>query len=285
MQRITSTRFVSELLKAALLAFLIVAIGQGIWVVVLTLNLKSTPSIPWLILAEGSVLILFWRYAGGWGWPAKTSQRRNVYRRANPVSGNVLFLALIAGILSVVALAGLWIVLYRLIQTNPNPLPDLSAYPPVMVVPAVILASLVSPLFEEVACRGYCQVGLEKVSRHRTAVLLSSIIFAAIHFTQGLEPSKLVFYFLVGVMLGTIALLTNSILPGLIVHAIGDATFFIFIWPHDRDRLLIASTGADRAFWLSLGQMAFFSVLALLAFYRLYRATRNTTMQNRPAAS
>jgi hypothetical protein len=33
----------------------------------------------------------------------------------------------------------------------------------------------------------------------------------------------------------------------------GDHTFFAFVWPHDRDRPLVAATGADLWFWVAVG--------------------------------
>jgi len=64
-----------------------------------------------------------------------------------------------AGILSVVALAGYWIVLFRLVKMPPNALPDVSSYPRMTVALMILMGSLVAPFMEEAGFRGYFQVG------------------------------------------------------------------------------------------------------------------------------
>jgi hypothetical protein len=43
--------------------------------------------------------------------------------------------------------------------------------------------------------------------------------------------ARMVFFFLVGLVFSTTALLTKSILPGLPVHALGLLVFFVGMWP------------------------------------------------------
>ena len=107
-----------------------------------------------------------------------------------------------------------------------------------------------------------------------SAVILSSLVFALAHVTQGFSPPKLVVYFLVGVTFGVIAYLNNSILPVIPVHITGDLIFFIFVWPHDATRNLVWQTGADAWFWVHIAQTVGFAALSLLAFQRLRRLTR-----------
>ena len=86
MQQGSTHRFPLVLLKAAAVAFLIEAIGEGLWGVFLALNLRSTPTVPLAIVPEVLVLYLLWRYSGGWGPPTRTAAVRRIYRRANPVA-------------------------------------------------------------------------------------------------------------------------------------------------------------------------------------------------------
>jgi membrane protease YdiL (CAAX protease family) len=274
MQKVTLPRLALVVVKAAVIALVIEIIGDTLWGVLAEINFASTPNLPWAVLPSALILYLLWRYTGGWGWPARTADSRRTYRRANRVSVNVYLKALLAGGLSIVALGGWWVVLYRLIPTQPNLVPDLSPYPLTTTIPFLIIAIIAAPLTEEIAFRGYAQGMLERVSKPATAVLISSILFALAHLTQGPYVSKLLVYFLVGAMLGTIAILTNSILPGMIVHSLGDLTFFVLIWPNDASRTLISVTGPDTSFWISLAQAVVFSVLATLAFLYLRNATR-----------
>lgn len=85
---------------------------------------------------------------------------------------------------------------------------------------------------------------------------------------------RLVFYFLTSITFGTMALVTNSILPGLVVHIIGDLTFFTLVWPHDPIRPLVGETGADAWLWLRVVQAIVFTALAVLAFVQLARVAR-----------
>src|SRR5205085_10012989 len=115
-----------------------------------------------------------------------------------------------------------------------------SAYPRLTVILGLIMGSLVSPLTEEAAFRGYCQVMLERRFRGATAIAISSVFFALWHGpTQGFVWPKLLFYFLVGVTFGVAAYLTRSILPAIPVHIMGDLTFFFLVWPYDATRPLV----------------------------------------------
>ena len=70
--------------------------------------------------------------------------------------------ALAAGGLSIVALVGYWIVLFRLVKVQGNVLPDFSIYPPLTVALVLVMASLVGALAEEAGFRGYFQGTLER---------------------------------------------------------------------------------------------------------------------------
>jgi Type II CAAX prenyl endopeptidase Rce1-like len=103
-------------------------------------------------------------------------------------------------------------------------------------------------------------------------VMLSSIVFALAHLSQGLPWAKLLIYFLVGLTFGAMAWLNNSILPVIPVHIAGDLSFFLWIWPNDVGRKLVWQSGADGWFWLHLAQVFVCTALSLLAFWRLHRA-------------
>ncbi len=93
----------------------------------------------------------------------------------------------------------------------------------------------------------------------------------------------MLFYLLVDVMFGTVAYLTNSILPSVAIHAVGLVVFFSLIWPNDPTRQPIQSSGADAWFWIHVAQTIVFGVLATLAFNQLARVT--TLAHADPASS
>jgi hypothetical protein len=84
----------------------------------------------------------------------------------------------------------------------------------------------------------------------------------------------MLFYLLVDVMFGTTAYLTSSILPSLVIHAVGLVVFFSLIWPNDPTRGLAEGSGADPWFWIHVAQTIIFGVLAILGFNQLARVTK-----------
>ncbi len=255
-----------------LLAFAITVLAGGIWSALLVANLRSTPAVPWSVPAMALLLWLAWSYLGGRGWPRSTSEARRRYLRANRTPGWAYLWAWIAGGLSVVALAGYWIVLFRLVKMPPNAFSDVSSYPRITVALMILMGSVVAPLMEEAGFRGYFQVALEREFRGSVAVAISSAVFALAHGpTQGFLWPKLLFYFLVGVAFGATAYFTNSILPAIPVHVAGLMIFFISIWPHDAARRLVWDSGTDPWFWIHAAQAIAFTVLAVWAFQRLAR--------------
>jgi membrane protease YdiL (CAAX protease family) len=260
-------------LAATAVCFLILFFGQGVWSILLVLNFTRNPNAwPWSVVAMAAVLWLMWQYLGGHWWPRNTSETRRRCLRANPVSPRLLARSFAAGIMAVVALAGLWIVLFQLVRTPANALADASKYPLLTVVLVTIMSSLVSPIVEEIAFRGYLQGTLERTSPAITAVFVSSLLFMLAHVNHGWYWTKLTVYFLAGVFFGVIAWLTDSILGSLPVHIVGDLTFFLLIWPRDSGRVLVSEGGADRWFWIHVAQAVIFSIAAAIAFLRLARS-------------
>jgi membrane protease YdiL (CAAX protease family) len=260
-----------------LLALAITILAGGIWSALLVTNLRSSPAVPWSVPAMALLLWLAWNYLGGSGWPRSTSEARHRYLRANRKSGQTYLWALVAGVLSVVALAGTWIVLFRLVKMPPNALSDVSSYPRITVALMILMGSLVSPLMEEAGFRGYFQVALEREVRAPLAVVISSVVFALAHGpTQGFLWPKLLFYFLVGIAFGATAYVTNSTLPAIPVHFVGLLVFFTLIWPRDTARRLVLQSGTDNWFWIHAAQAIVFTVLAVWAFRRLVKVSSRT---------
>jgi membrane protease YdiL (CAAX protease family) len=171
---------------SAFLGFVILVFGAGVWTALVTAHLTITPAIPWAVSLMALVLWLMWKYLGGSWWPHSTSEARRRYLRANRVPGPVFAWSVLAGLLAVAALAGLWIVAFQLVKMPGNALPDFSKYPLLTVTLMILMGSLAAPLTEEPAFRGYCQVIQEREFRGPIAILISSILFALAHGpTQG----------------------------------------------------------------------------------------------------
>jgi membrane protease YdiL (CAAX protease family) len=159
-ERSFATRVLS-IIGFALLAFAIAILAGGVWSALLVTNLRSNPTVPWSVPVMALLLWLMWSYLGGKGWPQSTSNARRRYLRANRRSARTYLWSFAAGGLSVVALSGYWIVLFRLVKMPPNALPDMSSYPRMTVALMILMGSSVAPFMEEAGFRGYFQVALE----------------------------------------------------------------------------------------------------------------------------
>jgi membrane protease YdiL (CAAX protease family) len=264
-----------RIIGLGILALVIALFPGGVWTALLITNLRLSPNIPWAVVAMGLFLWALWRYLGGWGPPGANSERRRRLLRARAVPSPVFGLAVLAGLLSIVALAGFWIVLLQLVKVPLHTLPDFSQYPFLTVVAVIVMACVVSSLPEEAGFRGYFRSFLEQRLPAAGAIMLSSLVLAPGHCaTQGFVWPVVLFYFLVDSMLGTIAFLTKSILPSVVVHFIGLLIFFTLVWPQDGTRPFVRDGGPGSWFWVHLAQFMVCGGLALLSFRRLTRLTR-----------
>jgi uncharacterized protein len=91
----------------------------------------------------------------------------------------------------------------------------------VLVVSVVAAAGLV----EEMLFRGFLQGSLERSGGPVKAVLVSALVFSALH----LNPWWAVQIFLLGVCLGFLAWRYGSIWPGVVIHAVNNAVSLAFM--------------------------------------------------------
>ena len=262
--------------SGAMAVLLATSVG-GVWTVLLASNMATSPAIPWAVAVMALLLWVMWQYLGGRWWPRSTSQARRRYLRAKPLPGQVFAWALVAGLLSIVALVGYWIVMFQLVKIPARVLPSFSGYPLLTVILVLVMASLVSSLAEEVGFRGYFLGILEQKVSGPIAIVIAALLISPGHsLTQGFLWPIMLWYFFSDVMFGTMTYLTKSILPGAVVHSIGLLIFFTLVWPYDAQRGLVWETGANTGFWIAVAQAIIFTVLALLAFIRLARITKHT---------
>jgi membrane protease YdiL (CAAX protease family) len=85
---------------------------------------------------------------------------------------------------------------------------------------AVVCAvALVPAVCEELLCRGALTFALRRRAPAAAAVLVSALLFAALHGS----PYRFVPTFLLGVLFGAIALRAGSIVPTILAHAVNNA--------------------------------------------------------------
>ena len=269
-------RKLSSLLGFSLLALLLIGFAGLVWCALIYANMRVAYAVPWCLPALCAFLYLLWRYLRGEGWPRSTSRRRRELLRANPVPPAAYGWSAVAGLLAVLSLAGFWILMFRLVPMHPNLLlPGRFNSSPLFAAAVLVGASLLAPIVEESAIRGYLQKALEQDFSAVSAVVISSLVFSLAHVTQGVVWPKLLFYFLVGIAFGSLALLNDSILPVIPVHIAGDLIFFLFVWPYDQTRTLIWQSGTDLWFWLPVIQTIAFGAASVFAFRHIWQARRS----------
>ena len=244
----------------AVAASFLVALG-GTGIVVL-----GIATAPWGAPVVLVLLWLYWRFLGG-GWVRPAAALRAAHLRARLVPRRVAIVSFVAGVLGLVALAGLWIACVELFGGGGNPTMATDAASSPLLVAGYVIASLIVSTTEEAAFRGYALVRLERVLPGIAAVMTSSLLFALWHApTQGFIVWKIAFFLLVGILFGTIAHLTRSTLPALPVHFVGDVAFFTIVWPSDALR-----NGVDAGLPFAVAQAVLAGTLAVLALVYLSR--------------
>lgn len=214
---------------AVLMGLLIQIVGTMSWLVLIRMNVREHPDMPWASAATACVLggMLVW--LNGHGWPRRTSAFRRFHLRLWQPEPGTWSGDNLSKILSLIgAMIGL-AVLYTLIGSSAPPV-DLSPYPTTAIrFSALIMGPMVAGVVEEMAFRGYMQRHLERIGP-TFAIVVTSAVFTLLHITQGLTY-LLTFgagIFIASVVYGHLAQKSGSILPGMALHFLGDLAFAYF---------------------------------------------------------
>lgn len=97
--------------------------------------------------------------------------------------------------------------------------------PPWQVAILALLVVVVGPTFEEIIFRGWLLGGLRQGWGDRRALLASAALFAVIHGDPWATPAL----FLLGCVFGWVYLRSGSLYASLVLHAMWNATTFIFL--------------------------------------------------------
>jgi membrane protease YdiL (CAAX protease family) len=281
-------RRIGSVVLFCLLTFVATLLAQSVWAGLLVANLKTTPGVPWSVAVMAVVLWAMWRYAGGAWWPASTREARARYRRANSVPPDLFLRAMVAGLCGLGALVGLWLALGHLVHVPGNPAANYAGHPIFTVVVVVAMSSVVGAVIEEAGVRGYMLTRLERSVSGWLAVVIVAVVIAPGHgATQGFAAVTAGWYLLSDLLLGSLSLLTRSILPGIVVHAVGLLAFLAVVWPTDHLRQPAALGAQGAEFWIEVAIVAVFAVATILALRTLAaRAPDHTglsAVEHRPA--
>ncbi len=268
---------ISAAVRAISAGLAVLVCGALVWSAVTSGTLKlSAPLAPAngpLALLTGSLFLwAYTRYLNGAWWPRGTTQVRRANLRANPLPRRVWAWALIAGVVATVSFVALVTVWGRIIPLQAWTISGVSGFSALTTICLMLGAAAEAGIIEEAAFRGYMQGPMEKRYGAPSAILVVSLIFGIVHLANGSrELTWLLPYTLFGAILGILAYLTNSIVPGIFLHSGLDAARFWLAWRGGSasPRRLIWQTGPDVTFWTNSAVAVVFGILAVLALRRL----------------
>jgi membrane protease YdiL (CAAX protease family) len=265
---------VPVVLRAVFSGILILVCGSLPWSILISLNTKMLPSIPWSILPMGIYLWLFWKYLCGRVLTKPKPELRRTYLRVKPLSGKVWTWSMLSGALAFVSLGALKKIVERLVTLPAFQSADYSQYPLLTVLSAIIMGAFVSGIVEESAFRGYMQVPLENRYGLLMAIIVVGLVFGLTHFTHPwMTLALLPMYLVVAAVYGVLANTTGSILPGVVLHVIGNAYQDIVSLLRGSSHTPLPSiqeTGIDLTFTLNCCLTLLCGVTAVLSYRRLH---------------
>jgi membrane protease YdiL (CAAX protease family) len=198
-------------------------------------NLRHALWLPWSGPVVALYLWAYWRYLQGRGWPAAAAEARRRGLRARRLPWRVWRWSLAAGGLGWGCVLAARIAVDLWLDLPSSPASSLDGYPPLAVVQYVLTASALAGIAEEAGFRGYMQGPLERRYGPLAAVLVVGVAFWLAHGGAYREDpwlfvGRLWFYLAGSAVFGTLAHLTGSILPGIVLHAAADVLGFGLLW-------------------------------------------------------
>lgn len=249
-------------------------IGANVW----SLLLIATGPLAASILEPVFLIVYLW-WASGHGPPPGTAGARRRAFRAPTLSRAGWLYGLIAAAAFAATIHAAIVILFSL---TPFPVAqfrqgyDLSPIPSAALRWIVVVISAVSAgICEETGFRGYMQQPLEARFSPRWAILTSAVFFTLLHLNKGWAGLGMVPIVLgAGLLLGTLAWASGSLIPTMIGHTLMDIGLFAYWWTGVAGTFTarpIGETGPDAAFFIAVGVFALALAVCLTAIWRLRR--------------
>src|SRR4029453_8750561 len=172
------------IVRGIAVAELVVTIGTIPPSVAVILNLRTSPSIPWMLVVTAGWLLFFWWYVSGHGWPRSTQEARRLDLRAPALSKSAWTWALVAGTLGITGAIALAFVTARLAhlprEAFAAPM-DFSKYPTLIIVYPIACIIATAGVVEEAGCREFLISPIQRQHGWTIAILISGIMFFLDH--------------------------------------------------------------------------------------------------------
>lgn len=262
-------------IRAVLTGLLVVAAGTAPWAFLAWLNLEYLPSIPWSVPVTALYLWFYWRFISGQSRPGSTATMRKNHCRANSLTGEVWGAAILAGIAGLVFIVVFQSFLARLVAWPRQSFSEYSQVPLLSLFLFALMSAIVAGVSEEAGFRGYMQKPIEQRYGPFTAIVLVGIVFGFAHFTHPeLTIAMIPHYMVVAAVYGSLAWLTNSIYPGMVLRVGGNLFSALGLLASGGlnsgmttpRKPLVWETGVDAAFLLSIGAVILVGLFTILAY-------------------
>ncbi len=281
--------------RAVLSGMTVATVGTLSWALLGSANGRYFIAVPWAVVPATLGLWLFWRYLRGEGWPRSTARMRRESLRANPLPAEVWPMAIMSGLLGLSTIPALTGLMARLVVLPPEAqstkVPD--GMPAITLIILLLMAAVVAGVVEEAAFRGYMQGPIERRHGVVIAILVNGFMFGLGHFTHHPRAVFVMmpYYITLTAIWGGLAWITNSVLPGIVLHALGDVFSFAQLFTSGTPEWqatsggtqppLVWQTGPDAAFW---GYLITFLVLGTAAVW-MYAGLRASVRELQSAPS
>jgi membrane protease YdiL (CAAX protease family) len=215
------------ILRGILVAELVVTIGTIPPSIAVILNMRTSPSIPWMLVVTAGWLLFFWWYVTGHGWPRSTQEARRRDLRAPSLSKPAWIWALIAGTLGITGTIAMAFVTARLAhlprEAFAAPI-DFSKYRALTIICAIACISATAGVVEEAGFRGFLISPIQRRHGWTIAILISGIMFFLDHHLSHAYATFvfLPFFLAISVVHGLLVKYSGSIRPSVLLHALAD---------------------------------------------------------------
>ena len=265
-------------LRAILAGLLIALPAANVWPLLL-LNLGAL----FASIAEAMFLALYIWWAAGGGPPRRSQTSRATAFRRGTLSASQWLWGMVAALCFALTIHASIVLLFRFV---PFPVAEFRRGYDFSFIPtvplrwlAVVISAASAGICEETGFRGYMQRPMELNYGVPVAILNSSLFFTVLHLTKGWALAGMIpIIFGAGILLGSLALSSGSLIPCMFGHTIMDVGLFAYWWTGIAGEFTlrpIVETGMDRAFVIACVAACAMLTVTLLAIWRLRSLRQN----------